>query len=85
MIDRPFLSKKLSELKELAKSNDDKIIKNIFFELSLRKSSASKFFLKELEAKYEDAHDEEFFRPRWDKEVYAYAMLDEDQRKKFFN
>ena len=34
---------------------------------------------------YEDVHDEEFFPPRWDKEVYAYAMLDEDQRKKFFN
>ena len=34
---------------------------------------------------YEDAHDEEFFRPRWDKEVYAYAMLDEEQRKKFYN
>ena len=32
---------------------------------------------------YEDVHDEEFFPPRWDKEVYAYAMLDEDQRKKF--
>ena len=34
---------------------------------------------------YEDAHDEEFFRPRWDKEVYAYAMLDEEQRKRFYN
>ena len=34
---------------------------------------------------YEDAHDEVFWRPRWDKEVYAYAMLSEEQRKKFFN
>lgn len=34
---------------------------------------------------YEDVRDDVFFPPRWDKEVYAYAMLDEDQRKKFFN
>ena len=34
---------------------------------------------------YEDAHDDVFFQPRWDKEVYAYAMLGEEQRKKFFN
>ena len=34
---------------------------------------------------YEDVHDDVFFQPRWDKEVYAYAMLDEDQRKKFCN
>ena len=34
---------------------------------------------------YDDSHDDEFFKPSWDKEVYAYAMLDEEQRKKFFN
>ena len=34
---------------------------------------------------YEDAHDDVFFPPRWDKEVYAYSMLDEEQRKKFYN
>ena len=34
---------------------------------------------------YDDSHDDEFFKPSWDKEVYAYAMLSEEQRKKFFN
>ena len=34
---------------------------------------------------YNDSHDDEFFPAKWDKEVYAYAMLGEDQRKKFFN
>ena len=34
---------------------------------------------------YEDVHDDVFFQPRWDKEVYAYAMLDEDHRKRFYN
>ena len=34
---------------------------------------------------YEDVHDDVFFQPRWDKEVYAYAMLGEEQRKKFLN
>ena len=34
---------------------------------------------------YEDVRDDVFFRPKWDKEVYAYAMLDEEQRKKFCN
>ena len=33
---------------------------------------------------YEDVHDDEFFQPRWDKEVYAYVMLDEEQRKNYF-
>tara|TARA_X000000950_G_scaffold224451_1_gene270544 strand:- start:377 stop:577 length:201 start_codon:yes stop_codon:yes gene_type:complete len=34
---------------------------------------------------YEDVYDDAFFPPLWDKEVYAYAMLGEEQRKKFFN
>ena len=34
---------------------------------------------------YNDCHDDEFFPAKWDKEVYAYAMLDEEQRKKFCN
>ena len=34
---------------------------------------------------YEDVRDDVIFRPKWDKEVYAYAMLDEEQRKKFYN
>ena len=34
---------------------------------------------------YEDVHDDEFFPAKWDKEVYAYAMLAEEQRKKFYN
>ena len=34
---------------------------------------------------YEDVHNDVFFKPQWDKEVYAYAMLSEEQRKKFFN
>ena len=34
---------------------------------------------------YEDVRDDVFFQLKWDKEVYAYAMLSEDQRKKFFN
>ena len=34
---------------------------------------------------YEDVRDDEFFPAKWDKEVYAYAMLAEGQRKKFYN
>ena len=34
---------------------------------------------------YEDVHNDVFFKPQWDKEVYAYAMLSEEQRKKFYN
>ena len=29
--------------------------------------------------------DDVFFQPKWDKEVHAYAMLGEEQRKKFYN
>ena len=34
---------------------------------------------------YDDCHDDEFFKPTWDKEVYAYAMLDKEYREKFYN
>ena len=34
---------------------------------------------------YESTHDDVFWRPQWDREVYAYACLNEDQRKRFYN
>ena len=34
---------------------------------------------------YDNCHDDEFFKPIWDKEVYAYAMLGEYLRKRFYN